>query len=105
MTYTVDDLRRFFARVAYRPGWRFTVKEDPFEGPHLHIDCQLEDAYHPGHMVTLNIISPLPPMSSDEQVIEWLRWRLTRIETHEVREWLRLDGERIYNPHDGIERT
>lgn len=95
----------FFARVEYRPGWRFEVVIDPFEGPHLHIGAELEDAYHPGEKTVVNIVSPLPPMTSEEQRVNWLVWRLSRIEMHELREWLKLDGERISDPHDGVERT
>lgn len=94
-----------FARFTYKPGWEFVVVWTPYEGTHLHIRCRLENAYRPGEMTDLQIESPLPPFADETAIEEWLIWRLSRIETHEVREWLKRDGEAIRNPHDGVVRT
>jgi hypothetical protein len=102
---TVPELQAVFDRAAYKPGWKFTVFDSLFEGPHLHIECRIENAYTPGKMADLCIESPLPPMKTDEDVLAWLFWRLQRIEIHEVREWLLFDGQRRFDPHDGVDRT
>lgn len=99
------ELRDFFAEISYRPGWSFTVRPHDHEGPHLHIDVSMADSTNPAHMVPLNIISPLPPVRHVWQLEDWLIWRLERIESHEVREWLQRGGKPIRNPHDGVERT
>jgi hypothetical protein len=101
----LEDLRRQFARLSYKPGWAFEVHATEHEGPELHINCTMADSTDPSAQVALNIISPLPPMRFSWQLDDWLIWRLNRIESHEVREWLQRDGKPISDPHDGVERT
>jgi hypothetical protein len=31
--------------------------------------------------------------------LEWLLWRTQRIESHECREWFKVDGEPLHDPH------
>lgn len=102
----LEHLRSLFVGVTYRPGWRFEVYEDAYEGPHLRIRTDVEDAFHPGTMVELRIESPLPPnLRTADDVDEWVLWRLERIASHEVREWLRRDGVQVSNPHEEGART
>lgn len=101
----LDDLRRVFAEFTYRPGWTFTVWLHPQEGPHVTIDADVDDAFHPDEMVHLSIHSPLPPFRNEQAVEDWLLWRLTRIETHEASEFLRRSGRQIRNPHDEPAKT
>jgi hypothetical protein len=47
----------------------------------------------------------LPPMRDDAALLDWLLWRCCRIECHEAREWLRLDGKPWSDPHaEGADR-
>lgn len=101
----LPELEEIFAKVTYKPGWNFEVRPTDFEGAHLHIWATIEDAYHPGRQNTLHIESPLPPMRDEDEVLHWLLWRLERIEIHELREWLCYNGQRRWDPHDGVERT
>ncbi len=104
---THSDLSKFFSQIVYYPGWEFEVVEQFPEGLHLHIRCTLPNSYAeaPGadpskpKFVSLDIISPLPPMRDIQAVKDWLVWRLSRIATHETREWLRFEGELISDPH------
>jgi hypothetical protein len=81
-------MRLEVARLSYKPGWTFEVIATEHEGPHLHINCTMADSTDPNVRLVLNIISPLPPMRFTWQLDDWLIWRLERIESHEVREWL-----------------
>lgn len=96
---TVAEIADVVSRVTYRPGWRFTVAEPRFEGPRLLIEAQVPNSYKPAETVDLRIESPIPFMANEGAFVDWLLWRLLRVESHECREWFRLDGEAIFNPH------
>lgn len=96
---TVADIQAELARVTYKPGWTFTAYQGRWEGPHLAITAVLPDAYHPEHTVTVDIHSMLPPLPDVAALHSWLAWRLGRIELHEMREFLRVDGQPIFDPH------
>lgn len=87
--------------LVYKPGWTITVYETEFQGIWLAVAAEVEDSYHPGDSVPLRIKSPIPPMRSNADFLNWLRWRLERIEVHECHEWLRLkdDGKPLFDPH------
>lgn len=93
------DLAQVLARVTYKPGWRFAVYDGRFEGQHLVITTQVLDAYDPDSTVTLDVHSMLPPMRDEQQFLDWLLWRVCRIETHEAREFLRVNGVSHNDPH------
>lgn len=99
MALTTDQIRACLKRITYKPGYRFTVYDGQWEGQHLVITTAVPDAYHPDRTVTLDIHSPLPPMPDDAALHAWLMWRLWRIETHELREWFRVDGVPVSDPH------
>jgi hypothetical protein len=96
---STEEIREAVWCVTYRPGWSFEVYEGRFEGPHIVIRATIQDSARPTQAVTLDIHSMLPPMRSAEQFYEWLAWRLARIEVHEMREWLKVDGRVIFDPH------
>ncbi len=96
---TLEQLQLVVAGISYRPGWVFSVEVDPFEGSMGRIVGPVEDAYHPGRTIDLGITSYLPPMYSAEDVVEWVTWRMGRIASHEMREWLCWYGRRVADPH------
>lgn len=96
---TTEQIRAEMARVSYRPGWQMTVEEYGFEDPWVRIVCDVPDAYQPGAIITLGIESPLPPMVDATALHRWMVWRLARIEEHEAREFYRVDGSIVFDPH------
>lgn len=89
------------ARVRYRPGWTFTLYQGDFEGPHLRIRADVENSYRPGQTVALDIHSPVPlaVIADGPALLRYLAWRLQIVESHEMREWLKLDGVVVFDPH------
>lgn len=63
------------------------------------ITTVVPDAYHLDKTVTLDVHSMLPPMRKEDDLKNWLMWRLARIEVHEMREFFRIDGEVADDPH------
>lgn len=96
---TTADLQAVAARVTYRPGWRLTVYDGRYEGQHLQICAEVPNAYAPGDTVTLDVHTPIPPQNTVNGFLYWLLWRLLRVESHECREWLRVDGHPVDDPH------
>jgi hypothetical protein len=87
------------ARVTYKPGWSLSAYQGRFEGPHLVVHAEVEDAYRPGSLTTLDVHTFLPPIDTTDSLERVLAWRLARLETHEMREWLKRDGRAIFDPH------
>lgn len=85
-------------RLSYKPGWLLSVYDDEFEGPHLFIVARVPNAYG-GPLIELGIRSAIPPMDSLGQFERWVMWRVIRVESHEAREFLRRDGEVVFDPH------
>jgi hypothetical protein len=96
---TTSEIQSVLDRVQYKPGWMLKVYDGRHEGQHIAITTVVPDAYDPDTDVTLDVHSMLPPMRDHAAVLEWLAWRLGRIESHECREWLRLDGTCWSDPH------
>lgn len=96
---STEEIRAEVARVSYRPGWTFTVEERGFEDPWLRIVAPVPNAYDPAQTIDLGIDSPLPPMADTDQLHSWLIWRICRIETHEAREFFKIDGFVQFDPH------
>jgi hypothetical protein len=93
------EVRDVVETLTYRPGWAMSLYLDPHEGLHVAIEAEVDDAYHPGQMIHLDIHSALPPFADEDAVEQWMLWRLERIGSHEVREWLRRDGRIVSDPH------
>lgn len=96
---TDTEIQAELDRVTYRQGWTFSVYEDDWEGSHLLITAPVPNAYQPDETITLGIRCPLPPMPDASYLHCWLAWRLGRIESHEMREMLRIDGVAVFDPH------
>lgn len=96
---TTGQVEAALERVTYKPGWTFRVYDGAWEGQHLVIRTAAPDAYQPGQTTDLDIHSPLPPMPDEAHLHAWLMWRLARIEVHEMREFYRVDGQPVSDPH------
>ena len=100
---TYEELRAEVDRYEYRAEWVLSVYLHPWEGPVMRVVAQVPNSYHPGEFTELRVNSHIPPMASAEAFGHWLLWRLSQIESHEAREYLRRDGVVLVNPHDPIE--
>lgn len=96
---TMREIQEHLEKVTYKPGWAFQAYEGLWEGHHVVIDAYLPDSYHPGQGVTVNIHSMLPPLEDTRALERWLMWRLGRIEIHEMREFFKVDGTVVSDPH------
>lgn len=96
---TTAEIQAELRRVTYQPGWSIHVYDGRHEGQHAVITTDVPDAYNPDQTVRLGIHSPLPPIPDVAYLHAWMVWRLERIASHEVREFYRVDGKCVYDPH------
>jgi hypothetical protein len=96
---STDAINAELDRLSYKKGWKFKAYDDPWEGQKIRIEATVPDAYDPDRTVDLGIDSFLPPMCDEWDLRRWLAYRLKRIETHEMLEWLKLDGAPLWDPH------
>lgn len=99
---TVQQMRERAAKYSYRKGWTIEVREGAFEGSHLEITCRLDDSVELGKTTEFRVNSSIPPQLSIEQFDLYILNRLLRIESHECREWFKLDGKSLYYPHANL---
>lgn len=95
----VDEL----TRITYRPGWVFTVHTDVHEGPTLRIVASVQDGYNPDATIDLGIDARIPDIITTPDLFHrWLLWRVLEVESHECREYLRIDGHLYRDPHQAL---
>ncbi len=88
---TVQQMQERAAQYTYRKGWTIEVREGVFEGAHLEIVCLLEDSVEIGKMTEFRVNSSIPPQLSIQQFDLFILNRLLRIESHECREWFKVE--------------
>lgn len=92
-------LQTLAGSVTYKPGWTIAVHDGRVEGPWLCVRAELPDAYHPDRTTVVDIDTPIPPMGTCLDFYVWLDHRIERIESHERREWLKVNGIALHDPH------
>jgi hypothetical protein len=100
---SLEELKATLVRVAYKPGWSFRLWESRWEGVCMAIRFQAPNAYSseddPGRNVGINVKTFVPPCPDENYFLAFLAYRLSRIELHEMREFLKVDGVCLDDPH------
>lgn len=96
----LEELSLILSQVTAFPGWTFKLYYDKWEGLGIRMEALMLDSRHPGKMTVSGINSPLPPMQGADQLINWIAWRILRIQSHEVREWVKVNGVIWSDPHN-----
>lgn len=84
----------------YKPGWTFTLYTHQWEGLCIDIALTVPNGYNWDEPVDLNIRVPVPPIVNGQHFVDWLMWRVARIELHELREFSIYHGEHVSDPHN-----
>ena len=99
------------AHLTYKPGYILRVMRPPM----LRVVAELDDTYHPGRRLEVAMHFPLPewllerwgsragfdPALAEEEMVRWVRKALGWHELHERDEWLKVEGARPFDPHQG----
>jgi hypothetical protein len=95
----LTDVQELLSRAVYRSGWVFTAS-DSREGVRVRIEATVDDRSGGGQRDLGIDTWPSPNDVADADAFYvWLAWRLQRIENHESREYLRIDGRIYDDPH------
>lgn len=112
--YRVDEItdylllyRSWLEHVTYKPHMTFTIlKLDQYQLT-LEMRMRVEDTYRPGEMT--HVISGVSFYyetfkNKQQNFYKWVLSQLIMLETHETREWFKVDGKIFDNPHAPIEQ-
>jgi hypothetical protein len=95
-----EELRTELGRVTYKPGWRLLLYRHRFgEGIWLSILAEVPDSNNPTRTTVINVRAAVPPIPDAAYFHEWLNYRLDRVDNHERREFYRVDGAKLHDPH------
>lgn len=103
----LDWIREQLARITkYKPGWTFTLDVDRFQEPAIIFSFPTEDAYNPGQFFRPESIYPISWCQVSDPVVfaQWLLAATMLVEMHECAELLEIDGQRVFGPHDDVNR-
>lgn len=102
---TFEKAREIVSNITYKPGWSISIHENYgyYQFPVLTIDAEVRDSYDPSKIVSIrgtktlshSLIYDLTKMS----LLQLIRQFIHQTEIHESDEWIRLNGEMIFNPH------
>jgi hypothetical protein len=103
----LTEMRAMLAKVRYKPGWSFYLKEVTpesyyFDGcASVTVFCDVPDTYHPEFTVQISASYPVPYYLPDEEAfLHWLRgYVINAVEQHESDEWFRYEGVLVNDPH------
>jgi hypothetical protein len=96
---TTRQIHDHLAGITYRPGWSWTLCEDPWEGPYIRFVWEGVPDSSGGGTIDIGFDTWLPPMLSTEQLDHFMQWRLARCEINESREFLQRGGRPLFDPH------
>lgn len=96
---SIQEIEEELKKITYREGWKFIVYDGAWEGQHMRIEATVPDSVNLGKDVDLKIEIPIPPCPNVEYFHYWLIYRIIRIESHEAREFFKVDGVPVFYPH------
>lgn len=105
---TMDELEAELTRYRYKP--RSTLRVEDFQGlPAIVLRVETVDSRNPDsrlwlpsrHMIGVRRLEQMTVPSLKREV----RGMASRLELHELDEWLSYDGELINDPHAPLDRT
>lgn len=102
--YEPPGLREIINSVAYKPGWNFAMVEhfdpDGSGGLIFRINSWTDDSMKPERQIAVRHNFLIPPASYNKQTwIAWIRNRIADVENHELNEFFKVEGERVFAPH------
>ncbi len=99
---TSNSWKEFVSRVSFMPEWYINIVEDSF-GERLYLRFKTQDSRDPAKTTLIHSSYSLPPfdhVQDNEMAISIILSHVMDLLHHEAREWLTLDGVRLFDPHD-----
>lgn len=99
----IDWLTKQLARYTYKPGYTMTIVRELGSAPFLLVEFVTTDSRQTDKQGRIKFRRMVPyylgGVGMERQFGDWLQHQLVDLEVHELREWLRLDGEIRDDPH------
>lgn len=102
MTY--DEAKKVIATITYKPGWKFDIHREAQERQYSIItEAKVQDSSNLNEIslvigkqiISLHMLSDM----TKDSFVQFIRQCIHRREVHEADEFLRVDGEMVFNPH------
>lgn len=92
----------FFDGFGFKPNFLFEyVYEIDFDVEKLHITMRVPNSRDPEKMTSVGSTHILGRWQGEVYARDWIRWAIRQLENHEIDEWLRFNGELVFDPHKG----
>lgn len=103
---TLEEAQEILAGVEYKPGTYFSLHRDDQENIfRFNLAMHVQDVLEPENKILVTQSSrwnaALIRGMSERQFCRMIRENFVGMEMHEVDEWFKLRGDRIYDPHKG----
>lgn len=104
MIRLADTLKNILLHLSYKPGWKFEVEESVSYGLRLVATMSVPDA-QTGKPTVIGLAELLliPPSDwGQDYALDLIKKLIQKMEEHEMKEWLKVDGECVDDPHPEI---
>jgi hypothetical protein len=96
---TPAEARAILARITYKPGHRFRLVGELS----VVMEAELVDATWPACNISLCFVKPINlydlPLWKEYDLLQHVKRLCAYAEDHEIKEWLKLDGKCVDEPH------
>ncbi len=103
---TPDEAVAVVESISYKPNWKImaTHNVDQFAVV-MCVMHKAEDTYHPGVEIPVVLTKTLHNLSlershGEDFLLEEVHRMIREVELHELDEWFKYKGQRIYDPHN-----
>ena len=96
------ECEQIVKNIAYRPGWRFIVREDNISDfLKLMIEGEVINAYMHREQTRIVQVNTFDPSTFPRPIdfLKWIRGALIQMEIHECEEFFEFHGKKIFDPH------
>jgi|SRR5260221_431001 len=95
---TIGEAQEILDRITYKPGWKIQMTN--FGIPRLSIEYATVDSDAPNRSTRVVFEIGIELIYLDEKgFVFFVRFAIEQTEEHETREWLRIDGHCLTDPH------
>lgn len=98
----METWEEFLKTVTYKKDYKFHYNYAiDFDVRRIVVTVMTEDTYNPGKPLRVDHNYPVPPFDvlGEEGAQSFLRNIIHSVECHESDEWLKFNGEMVFDPH------
>ena len=100
----VDQLNHYLSRFSYKPNFKFKAYRKHIEYDLIVLDIEMtvphRDTLDPTKVITQRALGFRDVPKNELEFAQWMREIIRHLEMHEVDEWVKMDGLRIFDPHE-----